>query len=74
MSENVFPSVETTPFGSKSGGGLTKRELFAAMIMQGFASATPDGMIANATGREIVRFAIISADALIAELAKEPKP
>ncbi len=75
MSENVFPSVETTPFGSKSVGGLTKRELFAAMAMQG---AMADGTYVSDSRshwfEKVACDAVQMADALIFELAKEPKP
>ena len=48
--------------------GLTKRELFAAMAMQGFA-ALPNGSCPD----DCMRVAVIWADALIAELAKPVK-
>ncbi len=48
--------------------GLTKRELFAAMAMQGFA-ADPD--MAHVEPRAIAIGAVSWADALLAELAKE---
>jgi hypothetical protein len=45
--------------------GLSKRELFAAMAMQGILSSTPDAMYApTATD------AVAHADALLKELAK----
>lgn len=48
----------------------TKRELFAAMALQGaMAPANPD-----ATSGELATWAVRCADALIAALAKEPKP
>lgn len=51
--------------------GLTKRELFAAMALQGLASIpllgeTPSGAVKSDTER-----AVSYADALIAELAKD---
>lgn len=47
--------------------GMTKRELFAAMMMQGFAACpTNPGSIAAAA-----EYATKWADALLAELAKE---
>ena len=42
--------------------GLTKRELIAAMAMQGFA--------ANPQGNDIAKLAVRWADALLTELAK----
>ncbi len=50
-------------------GGLTKRELFAAMAMQGFASCPS----VEATAERCAAGAVAWADALLAELAKEPK-
>ena len=68
-SDLAFASHAYGPGGDSWGqGGLTKRELFAAMAMQGF--------IANDrfdfTTREIrlVSEAVKCADALLAELAK----
>jgi hypothetical protein len=50
--------------------GLSKRELFAAMVMQGFAADTNEG----AQPEVIASYAVRYADALLAELAKEPQP
>lgn len=47
--------------------GLTKREYFAAMAMQGFCSNTEVG---NMESKRIAEFAVDQADALLAELAK----
>ena len=47
--------------------GMTKRELFAAMAMQGFAA---DSSITAGPGR-VVELAVEYADALLAELAKD---
>jgi len=52
-----LPCVYTTP-------GLTKREYFAGLAMQGFISAVTD--FGNLAG-----FSVMAADALIAELNKE---
>lgn len=55
-----------------SDGGLTKRELFAAMAMQGLCSSIGDAP--RDAGGWISRAAMRStwlADALLAELAKE---
>ncbi|WDW06000.1 hypothetical protein PWE35_09205 [Stenotrophomonas maltophilia] len=50
---------------TRGGIGLTKRELFAAMVMQGFAS-DPD-----ATGlKMLAESAVVWADALLAALEK----
>lgn len=47
--------------------GLTKRELFAAMAMQGYVSAGCQGM---PTPEVMASLAVRTADALLAELAK----
>lgn len=64
-----FPAFPFQPIGSQGFPthegmeGLTKRELIAAMAMQGFA--------ANPQGNDIARAAVRWADALLAELAKD---
>lgn len=54
------------------GKGLTKRELFAAMAMQGFCAAINPSQQAW-TFAEIVDWSVRLADDLIAELNKEKK-
>lgn len=62
----AFPIVD--PDGVIAAGGLTKRELFAAMAMQGFCSNS----VMTETGHaDMARMAVEQADALLAELAKE---
>jgi hypothetical protein len=53
--------------------GLTKRELFAAMAMQGLLASDPayDGSDPHGV---IAIGAVACADALLAELAREPQP
>lgn len=53
--------------------GLTKREYFAAMAMQGLlANYIEHGMYGNSTNYPMVEFqAVMCADALIVELNKE---
>jgi hypothetical protein len=46
--------------------GLTKREYFAALAMQGFASSNP-----NISFSEQAKWAVTSADKLIEELNKK---
>ena len=48
--------------------GLTKRELFAAMALQGMLADS------NATGelKQVARLAVLHADALIDELSENP--
>lgn len=54
-------------------GGLTKRELIAAMAMQGLASVPSPGGVTTAGIAHDVGAAVAYADALLAELAKEPQ-
>lgn len=51
--------------------GLTKRELFAAMAMQGLCAAD-SGFEEQAT--QIAEWAVFQADALLAQLAKPAEP
>jgi hypothetical protein len=54
--------------------GLTKRELIAAMAMQGLASVPFDGSSSwKSLPKEDAERAVAYADALLAELAKEPQ-
>ncbi len=54
--------------GTNAGIGLTKRELFAAMAMNGiFASDVSN----ENTTEQVVEWSIHAADTLLAELAKE---
>lgn len=65
----AFPFVETAAMqGESINFGLTKRELFAAMAMQGFA-ANPS---CSANGERHVAEAVQWADALLDALA-QPK-
>lgn len=50
--------------------GLTKRELFAAMAMQGIAACYPQWVQPGDAAR-LAECSIAAADALLAELAKE---
>jgi hypothetical protein len=49
--------------------GLTKRELFAAMMMQGLMASDMDGLWPT-----FAHGAVQAADALLAELAKDGEP
>ena len=62
-SELAYPSFHGL------GVGLTKRELFAAMAMQGLITMAPPGSLAIVMCKESVQL----ADLLLAELAKEKK-
>lgn len=65
-SELAFPFVETREMqGESISFGLTKREYFAAMAMQGLCCRVPDGQ-----AKLIAMWSAEQADALLAELAK----
>ncbi len=77
--ESVFPEFEgTSRAGMGPGlrpykGGLTKRELVAAMAMQGLSGIGPvksKGVLALVNPKEMAEVAVKYADALIAELEK----
>lgn len=65
--EPAYPCQEFVAPGSEFQVGLTKRELIAAMAMQ--------GLLANAEHRysisESIRHAVWASDALLAEIEKE---
>lgn len=80
-SEPAFPVVHPLP-GGYADWGLSKRELFAAMAMQGmladsdYWSESYRERTKHVTGgfqRFVAADAVDLADALIAELAKEAK-
>jgi hypothetical protein len=54
-------------------GGLTKREVFAMAAMQGLLSNLAEIRREGFKDHEIEEFAVMRADALLAELAKEAK-
>jgi hypothetical protein len=55
--------------------GLTKREYFAAMALQGLCARSADqNIVINGITLPYDRAAITIADSLIAELSKEPAP
>lgn len=64
---NKIHELAAYPTSHELYGGLTKRELFAAMAMQGILART------EATKSGICRDAVRLADALLAELSEEPK-
>ena len=76
--ESAFPSyefevLENVGIKVHSGGGLTKREIFAAMALQGLLSDTriADGFSDIKKFKEHLAEASVGyADALLAELAK----
>ena len=65
---NAIGPDGTFGFGN---AGLTKRELFAAMAMQGIWANSDEAMAKAWSIKDIARNAVEAADALLAELAKE---
>ena len=61
------PAHPVASAGTWQFSGLTKRELFAAMVMQGFAAWRGPGLPAGNEADSAVEW----ADALLAKLAKE---
>lgn len=55
-------------------GGLTKRELFAAMAMQGMLSNPAICDMTSGEASQVALWANQCADALLAELAKDGAP
>lgn len=69
--ENAFPNIELDTYSGKPCNqhfGLTKRELFAAMAMQGIL-ANPERI--GGKDQELTQYSVMLADALINELNKE---
>lgn len=71
----AFLTIETYPSGSKTiSNGLTKREYFAAMAMQGLLANSEQWRFMGANKcdfhREIRGLSVEMTDALIAELNK----
>lgn len=60
----------SSAFPQQGADGLTKREYFAAMAMQGFIS---NSFIGKFSPAEIVKLSVETADALIAQLNKATK-
>lgn len=71
----AFPCSLASPDGHQDGPntwqfpGLSKRELFAAMAMQGLASVPISGGVTDAAIAHDIGAAVAYADALIAALA-----
>lgn len=51
--------------------GLTKRELIAAMAMQGYCANSTDGFLKRSSDAEVAEMSVNAADALLAELEKK---
>lgn len=73
--EPAYPAIETRPAydddrnlyaATYSVGGLTKREYFAAMAMQGLCYQSP----VSWSSRNIAAVAVQNADAILAELER----
>jgi hypothetical protein len=77
MSNPAYPHLAQQPdsYEAVQHSGLTKRELFAAMAMQGFVSADDYQHVMLGHGHQLADYAATSvriADALLAELEKTP--
>ncbi len=68
MPDVVFPHETSFPDGTARNFGLTKRELFTAMIAQGMAANLSDPQGWGAPPHLLARQALKFADALIEEL------
>lgn len=77
--EDEYPNSRCASTQHVSGGGLNKREHFAAMAMQGYLSNSEwltkmrSGTKDIPTYNIAVEYAVAAADALIRELNKETK-
>lgn len=77
--DSSFPWVDSVDGYTVNHGGLTKREYFAAMAMQGLIAADKQieygdhGFKREMNFSEISQAAIIHADFLIRELTNNPK-
>lgn len=76
MDDLAYPCQPRDNYGNPSVSyqlGLSKRELFAAMAMQGYMANPHISALRHcATTAAAAEAAVESADALIAELSKEP--
>lgn len=85
--DSVHPHTKTVRDGGYmktiTEPGITKRELFAAMAMQGLlsnaggpyqASKQSGWRIVNCTQKQVAQECVDMADALLAELAKDGEP
>lgn len=71
--ESAHPNSFAVPdnAGCLTTKGLIKRELFAAMAMQGIWANSYEVLVKEWSTTDIARNAVEAADALLAELAKE---
>lgn len=72
---NDYPSTESNGNKLPFTPGLTKRELFAAMALQGIHAAYANpGSSGLPNSHKAAKWAVEAADALIVELEREPTP
>ena len=69
--DKALPHIEFDGYQQYIYPGLTKRELFAAMAMQGLAQGASVGNILAGVDGSLAEASCILADNLIAELAKK---
>ena len=68
--DNAHPIAFDESQATKVEWGLTKREFFAAMAMQGLCASE---LVRRTGAQQLAQFAVEQADALILELSKEQK-
>jgi hypothetical protein len=74
--ESAYPAQELDGGGmprTAAQWGLTKRELFAAMAMQGWCASDGNSGAVYKSFEDLAEASVKAADALLAELAEEPK-
>ena len=64
---------EFCPFEVHTCSGLTKREYFAGLAMQGILANNAANRDYDGAEEQMARWAIYNADALLEELSKEPE-
>jgi len=69
--DSAFPLAANFIAGDEVTYGLNKRELFAAMAMQGLCAGSSALADCESTSKAMARMAVADADALLAELAKK---
>ena len=73
--DNIYPLYKReTPEEWKVTSGMTKREHFAIVIMQGLVAHHGYGESHFSRGEEIARWAVQLADILIDKLNEPPQP
>jgi hypothetical protein len=69
----AYPDGSTNEWGNAIHAGLTKREAFAMAAMQGIRANSSWADRASFHSDAVAQQAVADADALLAELAKEPQ-